>query len=144
MKIVFTFLVGIQFVILTGCGKKNSELILGKWKIEDATFPQPDFSQVPDSLQENYKKQLEVQNNLLLTTGYYEFEKGGVCWFTLAEDRSEGKWRLSDDQKKLFTKEKMGTEEQAFEIKELTRNLLEIESKFKNETIRFVMKKEVK
>lgn len=139
----FIALAFISFILIS-CGKSTSELITGKWKIEDITSPQPNFKDMPDSTIQYYKTQIEIKNTLILTTGYYEFKKNGKCFFELDGERSEGKWRLSDDEKKLMTKEKAGIKETEFEIKELSDGVLIIESTYDGETVRMVMKKEIK
>ena len=138
--ILFSLVIGLVFI---GCGKKNEQLIIGKWKIEDITAPHPNFEELPDSLREYYQKQIEIQTTLLLSTGYYEFKKGGKCFFELDGTKSEGKWRLSDDQKKLFTKEKGSASEIEFDIKDLTEGVFTIESMVDGKMRRMVMKKYV-
>ncbi len=126
--------------ILSSCSKENHELIVGKWKIDDITSPKPN---VPDSLIEYYNKKMEIQNTLILTTGYYEFLKEGKCFFLLDGDKFEGKWRLSEDEQKLYTKEKGSATEEEFDIKDLSENLFTIESTVNGQMRRMVMKKEV-
>jgi hypothetical protein len=127
-------------LVLSSCGKKNNELIIGKWKIDDITSPKPN---VPDSLIEYYNKKMEIQNTLILTTGYYEFLKGGKCFFLLDGDKYEGKWRLSEDEQKLFTKERGSATEEEFDIKDLNESIFTIESTIDGQMRRMVMKKEV-
>lgn len=124
--------------VMYSCGKKASELVIGKWKIEDVTAPQPG---VPDSLRAYYQQQLDKQNEELLSTGYYEFIQDNQAFFELKGNRMEGKWRLSEDEKQIFIKEKNGTSETAFDIKELTGKVFIIESNQDNQIIRMVMKK---
>ena len=142
-KIIFLLSLVANFLLIS-CGKKNDELIVGKWKIEDVTTPKPNFDNLPDSLVQYYTKQLEIQNTLILSTGYYEFLKKDKCFFTLDGQKYEGKWRLSDDLQKLYTKEKGSSTEEEFTIKELTESVFTIESTVGGKLRRMVMKKEVK
>jgi hypothetical protein len=137
---LYTILMLAVTFVLSSCGKKNDELIIGRWKIDDITNPKPN---VPDSLIEYYNKKMEIQNTLILTTGYYEFLKDGKCFFLLDGDKFEGKWRLSEDKQKLYTKEKGSATENEFDIKDLTESIFTIESTVNGEMIRTVMKKEV-
>jgi len=129
--------------ILFSCGKSTKELVTGRWKIEDITAPEPDLSQMSDQEREYYKQQIEQQQNSLLTTGFYEFNAGGQGIFELEGKRMEGKWRLSEDEKKLLMKEKNGISETVFSIKELSETVLVIEFTENNQVTRLVMKKQV-
>lgn len=142
LKPILIITITLSFIFI-GCSKKNDQLIIGKWKIDDITAPQPNFEAMPDSLKQFYKSQLEIKNNLILATGYYEFIEDEQCFFEVDGEKFEGKWRLSDDLNTLYTKEKGGTTEETFEIKDLTESVFTIESTVGGNTRRIVMKKQV-
>lgn len=130
--------------LLFSCGKSTEELVTGRWKIEDVTAPEPDLSQVPEDQRAYYQQEIAKQQNILLTTGYYEFNTGGQGVFELEGKRMEGKWRLSDDKKKLLVKEANGIKETVFTIKEISSSVFIIEFVENNQVTRLVMKKQIK
>ncbi|HYG51157.1 MAG TPA: lipocalin family protein [Flavobacteriales bacterium] len=140
----FTLFLGITMATLTisGCGKKNSELIKGRWKINDLTVPGPDMSKMTPEEAEYYKKAMTDQTEKMLATGYYDFKDGGICFYELDGQKFEGKWRMSEDEKKLYTKDKKSTQEEEFNITELTEGVLIIEKGEGKELVRITMKKE--
>lgn len=142
----YNFLSRTLFVItmfmLFSCGKDVKELVVGRWKIEDITAPEPDMTDVPEYQRAYYKDQITQQQQSLVTTGYYEFEKEGKGFFELEGNRMEGKWRLSEDKKQLMVKEAGDNTETVFTIKEITDTKLVIELTENNQTTRLEMKKE--
>ena len=139
MRLLITLL-AIAFV-LASCGKPKKEMIEGKWKITDVTSPEPN---VPDSLKEYYKEQLQLRNNELLANGYYEFKKDGKSSFLLNDQEFPGNWRYVEEKNTLNVKGEKEIEEVVFSIEELTESLFIIEASQNDQSIRMVLKKEVR
>lgn len=142
----FVLFLGITLAALSmgSCGKKNSELIKGRWKINDLTVPGPDVSKMTPEDAEYYKKAMEDQTEKMLSTAYYDFKDKGVCFYELEGNKYEGVWRMSEDEKKLFTKDKKSTQEEEFKITELSEGVLIIEKGEGKQLVRITMKKESK
>ena len=127
--------------IFVSCGQKKATLIIGKWKIADITSPKP---VTPDSLKAYYDDLLKMQNEEMINNGYYEFRSDGVSAFILNENHFPGKWRFDEKEETLLLKGKNEITETNFAIKDLTNNLLILEQTNQSQTIRMVLKKEIK
>lgn len=124
--------------LLTSCGKTPAELIIGKWKIDDLTAPKPN---VPDSLMDYYQIQLEKQNQDMISTGFYEFQKEGKSYFELLAKRYNGKYRLSEDGTKLYFKDEKSPVETEFTVEKLDQNELIISMGEGKDFVRMAMKR---
>jgi hypothetical protein len=143
MKNFILFLgITIAAISITGCGKKNSELIKGRWKINDLTVPGPDTSKMSAEEAEYYQQSMTLQTEKMLNSGYYDFKDDGICFYELDGSKYEGKWRMSEDEKTLYTKDKKSTQEDEFRITELSSGVLIIEKGEGKQLVRITMKKE--
>lgn len=141
IKMRLTIIVFALAFVFASCGKSKQEMIEGKWKITDVTSPEPN---VPDSLKEYYKEQLQQRNNELLANGYYEFKKGGKSSFQLNDQEFPGTWRYVEEKNTLNVKGEKEIQEMVFSIEELTESLFIIQADQDDQSIRMVLKKEVR
>lgn len=130
-------------LLLFSCGQKVEEKVIGRWKIEDITAPEPDLSKVADSLKPYYKEQLRLQQTQMLETGYYEFNKDGQSIFEVNGKRFDGKWRLGEDEKQIFLKGKGELKEEAMDIREISGTVFILELNDQGQITRIVLKKSV-
>lgn len=97
----FLFLFFVFFI--ASCGQERSEMIIGKWKIEDFTQPMPDLSAYGDDAAE-MMEYIKSSTELIKKTGYYEFFPDGKGNFSFGENTVKGRWHFNEDESKLFFK----------------------------------------
>ncbi|RLD75855.1 MAG: hypothetical protein DRJ10_14540 [Bacteroidetes bacterium] len=116
MKNVFiTLLALVSIALISSCTKSPAENIVGEWKITDI---QTSY-EVPEDQMEAYNEALngmkESSKMIYMADGTYEK--------TISEETTTGKWKISEDGKKLMEQSEDGTNE-TVNITELTDNKL--------------------
>jgi hypothetical protein len=101
MKKGFSVLFLFSLILLSACGTKKSDLIVGTWKFEDAIIQEvKDTSGAANA-------QIEAQMNAMKAdmrkTYSWAFEKDGSYTASYGGTTYKGKWTMSADEKMIYT-----------------------------------------
>jgi hypothetical protein len=105
-------------ILISACGSKNSELIIGKWKIDDIVTP-VDWSKVPEDRKQQIQQDIQDHVAIQKSFGYYEFFPEGKAVSFDGKVEFDFRWRLNEDEDLIYFKPPEGVEEDVFTIAEL-------------------------
>jgi len=118
-NLIFSVVVAVVATFLFACKGGNSNNIVGKWKL--ANFE--NNMQVPEESKAQYEQMMAEMKK----TSYFDFKNDGTYEINMAGTVSKGTWKVSDDGKKLTTKEDGKDKEDMMDISEMSGNKLVFE-----------------
>jgi len=114
--------------IMAGCGTKKSDMIVGNWKFENATFDEPDKN-TPAELKSQLDQQMNAMKEDMRKTYTWKFNADGSYTASYGGSEYKGKWKLSPDEKVLFTAADAGSRADTCLLLELNQKSLIISQK---------------
>lgn len=93
----------IVLFIISSCSKKPAEMIVGEWKIVDIATS----DEIPEEIMEQHKQSLEEMK----ASSLFVIKADSTFDNTISETTNSGKWKLSEDGKKLTLIYEAGNEE---------------------------------
>lgn len=126
--------------IVTGCTQNKSEIIIGKWKIDDIVAD-VNFSKIPEAQRATYRQNMADHFARQKAMGYYEFLENGKAISFDGKVEFPLRWRLSEDEKQLCMKPENEVKDDCLRIEEITSVRLVLLFKDKDGEIRTTLVK---
>jgi hypothetical protein len=104
--------------LLFGCGQKNSDLIIGKWKIDDIVTA-VNWSKVEPERKIQIEKDIFEHVAVQKAVGYYEFFPDGNANNFDGRGEYGFRWRMNKEETIIYFKPPQGITEDAFDIETL-------------------------
>jgi hypothetical protein len=139
-SILVRLFVGFVLIALASCGQKKSELIIGKWKIDDIITP-VNFKNLDTAQKAQIQKDIQDHVAIQKAFGYYEFFPDGKAVSFDGKFEFKLRWRMNKEENILYLKPPDAVDEVEFVIETLEKTEFVLTKKDKDGELRIALVK---